>query len=95
VVAVVAAAEKERGASLESTDSSEAEQGSTDSSEAESRLLSPSEDEWEDFSHEADFWGSMEAAVDAVVVASVAEEATVAECLNSVQILAIIAERQQ
>ena len=47
---VVAAVEEERGASLESTDSSEAEQGSTDSSEAESRVLSPSEDEWEDFS---------------------------------------------
>ena len=79
---------------LESTDSSEAEQGSTDSSEAESRVLSPSEDEWADLS-QADYWSSMEAAVDAVVVASAAEEATAAECLNSVRILAIITERRQ
>jgi hypothetical protein len=40
-----AVAEEERGASLESTDSSEAEQGSTDSSEAELSVLSQSEDE--------------------------------------------------
>ena len=93
-MAVVAAVEEERGASLESTDSSEAEQGSTDSSEAESRVLSPSEDEWEDLS-QADYWSSMEAAVDAVAVASVAEEATAAECLYSVRILAIITERRQ
>jgi hypothetical protein len=56
-VVVVAAVEEERGASLESTDSSEAEQGSTDFSEAESRVLSPSEDEWEDLS-QADYWSS-------------------------------------
>ena len=37
----------------------------------------------------------MEAAVDAVAVASLAEEATAAECLNSVRILAIITERRQ
>ena len=37
----------------------------------------------------------MEAAVDAAAVASAAEEATVAECLNSVRILAIITERRQ
>ena len=89
-----AAVEEERGTLLESTDSSEAEQGSTDSSEAESRVLSPSEDEWEDLS-QADYWSSMEAAVDAVAVASLAEEATAAECLNSVRILAIITERRQ
>jgi hypothetical protein len=93
-VAVVAAVEEERGASLESTDSSEAEHGSTDSSEAESRVLSPSEDEWEDLS-QADYWSSMEAVVDAVALASLAEEATAAECLNSVRILAIITERRQ
>ena len=40
-------------------------------------------------------WGSMEAAVDAVVAASAAEEATAAECLNFVRILAIITERRQ
>ena len=75
--------------SLESTNSSEAEQGSTDSSEAESSVLSPSEDEWDDFS-QADF--SMEVVVDAA--ASAVEEATAAECLNSVRILAIITERR-
>ena len=37
----------------------------------------------------------MEAAVDAVAVASLVEEATAAECLNSVRILAIITERRQ
>ena len=37
----------------------------------------------------------MEVAVDAVAVASLAEEATAAECLNSVRILAIITERRQ
>ena len=37
----------------------------------------------------------MEAAVDAAVAASAAEEATAAECLNSVRILAIITERRQ
>jgi hypothetical protein len=37
----------------------------------------------------------MEAAVDAVVVASTAEEATAAECLNSVRIRDIITERRQ
>jgi hypothetical protein len=35
----------------------------------------------------------MEVAVDAAVVASAAEEATAAECLNSMRILAIITER--
>ena len=90
----VAAVEEERGASLESTDSSEAEQGSTDSSEAESRVLSPSEDEWEDLS-QADCWSSMETAVDAAAVTSAAEEVAAAECLNSVRILAIITERRQ
>jgi hypothetical protein len=89
-----AAVEEERGTLLESTDSSEAEQGSTDSSEAESRVLSPSEDEWEDLS-QADSWSSMEVAVDAAAVASAAEEATAAECLNSMRILAIITERRQ
>ena len=93
-MAVVAAVEEERGASLESTDSSEAEHGSIDSSEAESRVLSPSEDEWEDLS-QADCWSSMEAAVDAAVVTSAVEEVAAAECLNSVRILAIITERRQ
>ena len=78
-----AAVEEERGASLKSTDSSE----------AESRVLSPSEDEWEDLS-QADCWSSMEAAVDAAAVTSAAEEVAAAECLNSVRILAIITERR-
>ena len=43
----------------------------------------------------ADFWASMEVVVDVVAVASAVEEATVAECLNSVRILAIITERRQ
>jgi hypothetical protein len=73
--AAAAVEEVEWGASLESIDSSEAEQqGSTDSSEAESSVLSPSEDEWEGFS-QADFRGSMEAAVDAAAAASAAEDA--------------------
>ena len=92
--AAASAEEEERCAPLESTDSSEAEQESTDSSEAESSVLSPSEDEWEDFS-KADFWGLMEAGMDAAAVASAAEEATAAECLNSMRILAIITERRQ
>ena len=37
----------------------------------------------------------MEEAVDAVVAASTAEEATAAECLDSERILAIITERRQ
>jgi hypothetical protein len=37
----------------------------------------------------------MEAAVDAAVAAAAAEEATAAECLNSVRILPIITERRQ
>ena len=92
---VVAAVEEERGTLLESTDSSEAEQGSTDSSEAESSVLSPSEDEWEDLS-QADSWSSMEVAVDAAAVASAAEEATAAEHLDSVRIRDItLTERRQ
>ena len=35
----------------------------------------------------ADLWASMEAAVDVVVVASAAEEATVVECLDSAVII--------
>jgi hypothetical protein len=49
----------------------------------------------EPFEEHADLWDSMEVAVDAVVVASAAEEATAAECLNSVRILAIITKRRQ
>jgi hypothetical protein len=37
----------------------------------------------------------MEAAVDAAAAESAAEEATAAECLNSVRILAIVTERRQ
>jgi hypothetical protein len=48
----------------------------------------------EPFEEQADFWGSMEAAVGAAVAASAAEEATAAECLNSVWILDIITERR-
>ena len=44
----------------------------------------------------ADFWASMEAAVDAVVAASAAEEATAAEHLDSVRIRDItLTERRQ
>jgi hypothetical protein len=42
-----------------------------------------------------DFWASMEAAVDAVVAASAAEEATAAECLDSMRIRDTITERRQ
>jgi hypothetical protein len=72
--AAAAAAAEEIGASLEATDSNEAEQGSPNSSETESSVFSPSEDEWEDFS-QADFLGSMEAAVDVAAAASAAEGA--------------------
>ena len=43
----------------------------------------------------ADLWASMEAAVDVVVVASAAEEATAVECLDSARIRDTITERRQ